>query len=68
MIGSGRARTGRPRQGSPREGRSKKLCIRVREGDLRMLEAVAKYYDISKTDFIISAILSEFRAIKNDEN
>lgn len=33
-----------------------------------MLEAVAKYYDISKTDFIISAILSEFRAIKNDEN
>lgn len=68
MIGSGRARTGRPKHGSPREGRSKKLCIRVKEGDLRMLETVAKYYDISKTDFIISAILSEFRAIKNDEN
>ena len=64
MIGSGRARTGRPKHGSPREGRSKKLCIRVSESDLRMLEAVANYYYISKTDFIISAISSEFKAIK----
>ncbi len=68
MIGSGRPTTGRPKNGSGRAGRNKKLCIRVSESDLRMLEAVSKYYYISKTDFIISAILSEFKAIKSGQN
>lgn len=56
MLGSGKPKTGRPRRFSDREGRSKKLCIRISEGDLKLVEKGAKMYGMTKTDFVIMCI------------
>lgn len=61
------ATTGRPKSDSYRRDRNKKLCIRISEEDLKLLQKIADFYDISKTDFIIMKIDEEIDTIKNIE-
>ena len=63
MIIVGRPKTGRPEKDSYRGGRSKKLCIRISDKDLRHLEMISDFYGMSKTDFVISKIDEEIRYI-----
>ena len=56
MIGSGKPKTGRPETGSPREGRNRKLCIRISDDDLKLLNHICDTFGITKSDYIILSI------------
>ena len=60
MLGAGKPRTGRPEKGSYREGRDKKLCVRVSDSDINMLNRICEAYQITKSDFIIMSIKEGF--------
>ena len=64
MIGSNKPTTGRPKKGNYREGRERKLCIRISVEDLKKLNYICKHYQITKSDFIIDAIKSGFKEVK----
>lgn len=53
---SGRKTTGRPKKLNYRSGRDKKLCIRLSDRDLRMLNKVSEFFGMTKTDFLIERI------------
>lgn len=61
MIGSGKPKTGRPKDGDCRSGRNRRLCIRLSDSDLKKLTDICDFYQVSKTDFIIDSILSEYQ-------
>jgi len=63
IIGSGKPTTGRPHSGSYREGRDKKLCIRVSDDDIFMLNKVCESLGMTKSDFIIMSISDCFRSL-----
>ena len=56
MIVSGRPTTGRPKKFSYREGRNRGLYIRLSESDMRKLEALCKFFGMTKTDYILMQI------------
>lgn len=60
IIGSGKPTTGRPKRGNYREGRDKKICIRVSEEDIFMLNRICDSFGMTKGDFIISSIRDAF--------
>lgn len=60
IVGSGRPRTGRPKRGSYREGRDRKICIRIGEEDLKRLEKVSGYFQMTKSDYLIMCIREGF--------
>lgn len=45
----------------------KQLNIRVDENEIKKLEFVCKFYGLSKTDFILSAINLEYDKLNNNE-
>lgn len=62
----GRPATGRAKTLSYRQGRSKKLCIRVSERDLKRLELLTNFYGMTKTDYILSCIEDGFVAMRRE--
>lgn len=65
IVGVGKPTTGRPGRGNYREGRNKKICIRVSEEDIFMLNRVCNSLGMTKSDFIISSIRDAFFCIKH---
>lgn len=63
MIVKGKPATGRPKSGSYREGRDRKLCIRISEEDIRRLEKLCGYFQMTKSDYVIMSIREGFKEV-----
>ena len=65
MIPEGRPTTGRPKKGSYRSNRKRGFYIRIDEERIERLEAICEALGITKTDYILSVIDSNYERIVN---